>query len=96
LMLGTRMKFPALAVLETPNPVVADYMLASAGDYCVRLDAHLAGREFVCADRLTVADIVAACAFDFARIVRFRPDKGLEHLWRWTHAMRERASKLGV
>lgn len=96
LMLGTRMKVPALAVLEAPNPAVAEHMLGFAGDYCTKLDAHLAGREFVCAGRLTVADIIAVCAFDFARIARFRPAKDLVNLGRWLTALRARASQLGI
>ncbi|MEI9903909.1 MAG: glutathione binding-like protein [Asticcacaulis sp.] len=40
----------------------------------------------------TVADICAVVALDFARIIRFRPDKSLENVARWLKAMRERPS----
>lgn len=96
LMIGVRMSLPALAVLETPNPAAADYFLSQAVAFGPHLDAHLAGRDFICADRVTMADIVAVCAYDFARIVRFRPDKSLENVARWLDAMRSRPSKPAV
>ena len=96
LMLGVRMSLPALAVLETPNPAVADYYLSQGIAFGAKLDAHLAGRDFICASRVTIADIVAVCAYDFARIIRFRPDKSLENVSRWLEAMRGRASKPAV
>ncbi|ESQ74763.1 glutathione S-transferase family protein [Asticcacaulis sp. AC402] len=96
LMLGTRLKAAPLAVLETPNTAVADYMFEGAAVFCAGLDAHLAGRDFIAADRLTIADIVCACAFDFARIARFRPDNSLQDLERWLGAMRDRAKTLEI
>lgn len=96
LMLGVRMKLPALAVLEKPNDAAADYFLAQATAFAARLDAHLTGREFICADRVTIADIAAVCAYDFARIIRYRPDKTFEHLPRWLDAMRSRPAKPAV
>ena len=96
LMLGVRMSLPALSVLEAPNPAAADYFLGQGTAFGARLDAHLAGRDFICAGRVTIADIVAVCAYDFARIIRFRPDKSLENVARWLEAMRGRASKPAV
>lgn len=96
LMLGTRMSFRALTVLEEPNPAVAAYMLAEATAFNSKLDAHLEGRDFICAGRLTIADIAAVCAYDFARIIRYRPDKGLVHLARWLEAVRALPSKPAV
>ena len=97
LMLGVRLSHPALVVLEPPNAAVAAYFLQQATDFSVVLDRHLEGRDFIAAGRLTMADIVAACAFDFARILRYRPDKSLENLARWLTAMRGRpAAKGGV
>ena len=93
LMLGVRMKLPALAVLETPNEAAADYFLGHATAFAVRLDAHLAAKTYICADRLTIADIAAVCAYDFARIIRYRPDKALKNLARWLDAIRDRPAK---
>ncbi len=90
LMIGTRMTFGALKVLEEPNPPVAGYFVKTGQDFIAALDRRLEGREFIAADRFTVADIVAVCALDFARIIRFRPDKSLKNVARWLAAMRAR------
>lgn len=90
LMIGTRMTFGALKVLEEPNPPAAEYFLKSGSDFLAVLDRRLDGRDFIVAGRLTIADIVAVCALDFARIIRFRPDKSRENVARWLTAMRER------
>jgi len=89
-MLGTRLTHPALSVLEPANPEAGAYFLKAATDFAVVLDRQLDGHDFVVADRLTIADIAAICALDFARIIRFRPDRDHEHLGRWVRAMRER------
>jgi len=90
LMHATRMTHPALAVLEAPNPPVADYLLKAANAFSTVLDQRLEGRDFIAADRLTIADIVAFCGLDFARIIRHRPDRDFVHLGRWMARMRER------
>lgn len=93
LMIGTRMTFGALKVLEEPNPAVGEYFLTMARDYLIALDRRLAGQDFVVAGRFTIADICAVCALDFARIIRFRPDRSLDNVARWLTAIRERPSK---
>jgi glutathione S-transferase len=90
LMLGTRLTHPALKVLEAANPDAADYFLKAAGNFAAVLDRQLDGRDFIITDRLTIADIAAICALDFARIIRFRPDREHPNLGRWVKAMRER------
>ncbi len=90
LMHATRMKHPLLAVLEAPNPPVAEYFLDKANLFAAVLDRQLEGRDFIAADRLTIADIVAFCGLDFARIIRHRPDRDHAHLGRWAAMMRER------
>ncbi len=89
-MLGTRLKHPALAVLEPTNPAASDYFLAAATAFVDVLERGLEGQDFIVAGRLTMADIATACALDFARIIRFRPDRDHENLGRWLKAMRER------
>jgi glutathione S-transferase len=37
------------------------------------LDRRLAESDFIACERVTMADILAATAIDFARMVRFRP-----------------------
>ena len=90
LMHATRMTHPLLAVLEAPNPPVAEFYLDKANAFSVVLDRQLEGRDFIAADRLTIADIVAFCGLDFARIIRHRPDRDFANLGRWARMMRER------
>jgi glutathione S-transferase len=54
------------------------------------LDRRLAGREFVATDRFSIADITAAVAVDFARVVRIKPGEQHAELRRWHEAMAER------
>jgi glutathione S-transferase len=51
------------------------------------LDEHLAGREFIAADQLSIADITAAVALDFARVVRIKPSEQHTNLLRWRAAL---------
>lgn len=90
LMLFTRHTHPAMSALEAPNPAVADYNRAQAERFLKTLDRRLEGRDFIVADRLTIADIVAAIGLDFPRIVRWKPDAALANVNRWYAAMRER------
>ena len=92
LMLAVRHSHPALAVLEQQNPVIADYN-AQAGTRALKvLDRRLAESEWIAADRLTIADIVAFASIDFARMIRFRPPEELTHVNRWLEAMKGRES----
>lgn len=56
------------------------------------LDDRLAGREFVASPRFSVADITAAVAVDFARVVKVKPGEDHPHLVRWRAAMALRPS----
>ncbi len=90
LMMTVRFGHPALAKLEAPNPAVGDYFRSVAERFMKVLDARLEGREFIAADRLTIADIVAAVGIDFTRIIKYQPPSALANLERWLAAMRER------
>ena len=86
-----------LAVLEAQNPALAAYQQAEAAKGLAFLDARLAGRDWLAADRPTIADIVAFIGLDFGRLIRFRPPEELKHLNRWAEAMRARsAAKAGM
>jgi glutathione S-transferase len=85
---------PAMANRALPGPV--DYAqipeLAARGLQRVQhfldmLDARLAGREFIAADQLSVADITAVVAVDFARVVRIKPGDQHLNLRRWREAL---------
>ena len=56
------------------------------------LNDRLAGREFIAADRFSIADITAVVAVDFARVVKVKPDEQHPHLQRWREAMAQRPS----
>lgn len=89
-MLGVRLSHPGFAALETPAPEVAAWNQQGALRALKVLDRQLEGRDWLAADRLTIADIVAFIGIDFARIVRLRPPEELTHVGRWAEAMRER------
>jgi glutathione S-transferase len=90
MMLTVRFSHPALAVLEAPQPQVAEYNRLGAERFMKTLDRHLAEHEFIAADRFTIADIVGAVGLDFARLVKYRPPEELTHLARWLEACRAR------
>ncbi len=85
---------PAMMNRALPGPV--DYAqipeLAARGlqriqHFMDMLDAHLAGREFIAADQLSIADITAVVALDFARVVRIKPSEQQVNLLRWRTAL---------
>ena len=96
MMLAVRFTHPALAVLEAPQPEVAQYNRAGAEKFMKTLNRRLADREFI-ADRFTIADIVAVVGIDFGRLIKYRPPAELENLNRWIEACRARpAAQAGV
>lgn len=96
-MLGVRHSHPALAVLETQNPAVADYNKQSGLRALKVLDRRLGESEWLGAGRLTIADIVAFVGIDFGRLVKLTPPEDLLNLNRWAEAMRARpAAKAGM
>ncbi|TAM59077.1 MAG: glutathione S-transferase [Rhodanobacter sp.] len=90
---------PALANRALPGPVdyaqipeLAQRGLARTQQFFAMLDERLADRDFIAADRFSVADITAVVAMDFARVVKLKPDEQHPHLQRWRTAMAQRAS----
>lgn len=97
LMLYVRLTHPALAVLEAPNAEVSAYHHAGAERFMKVLDRHLEGKDFLAADRFSMADIVGVIGIDFGRLVKYRPPEELLNLNRWLTAMRARpAASAGV
>jgi glutathione S-transferase len=89
-MLGVRLTHPGFAAIETPAPEVGAWNQRNGLAALKVLDRQLAGRDWLAADRLTIADIVGFIGIDFARIVRLRPPEDLVHVTRWAAAMRDR------
>ena len=90
---------PAMANRALPGavnypqiPALAERGLARVDQFFDALNARLAGRGFVATERLSVADITAVVAVDFARIVKRKPGEQHPHLLRWRAAMAERPS----
>ena len=97
LMMMVRHSHPAMATLDTQIPEVSANGRATAEKGLKMLDRRLAESDFIASERLTMADILAATAIDFARMVRFRPDAELVNVKRWLDAMMARpAAKAGV
>jgi glutathione S-transferase len=85
---------PAMANRALPGPVdyaqipeLAGRGLQRIGHFLDMLDARLSGREFIAADQLSIADITAVVAVDFARVVRIKPSEQHTDLLRWRAAL---------
>jgi glutathione S-transferase len=80
-----------------PDPRSAANNRATAEKGLKVLDRRLAESDFIACERVTMADILAATAIDFARMARFRPDPELVNVKRWLRGMMARpAAKAGV
>ncbi|MFN3231197.1 MAG: glutathione S-transferase family protein [Alphaproteobacteria bacterium] len=73
-------------------PELAERGLVRIDQFYQRLDGFLDGREWLAADRLTLADITGFVAADFAKVVGKKPPENLENLQRWYQAIRSRPS----
>jgi glutathione S-transferase len=94
-----RNRAPAMAGRALPGPVnyaqipeLAQRGLERAQRFFVTLDEHLAGRDFIAADRFSLADITAVVAVDFARVIKLKVDEQHPHLQRWRALMAQRPS----
>src|SRR5450755_1092798 len=90
---------PAMAERALTGPVnyaqipeLAERGLARARQFFVTLNERLTGRDFLAADRFSVADITAVVAVDFARVIKLRVDEQVPELQRWRAAMAQRPS----
>jgi glutathione S-transferase len=68
-------------------PALAERGVARFQRFLVELNERLAGRDFVAADRFSIADVTAVVAVDFARIVKVQPGDEHPHVKRWRAAM---------
>ena len=56
------------------------------------LNDRLAGRDWIAADRLTIADITAVVAVDFLKVLKYPVPEAYTHLIAWHGRMRDRPS----
>lgn len=54
------------------------------------LESHLDGKDYIAADRLSVADIAAFVFMDFAKIVHKQPGENHPNIARWRAALAQR------
>ena len=97
MMLGVRHTHPALAALEQQVAAVGEYNRDAALRALKFFDRRLEGREWIAAERLTIADIIAFIGLDFARMIKVAPPAELANVCRWHAAMAARpAAKAGM
>jgi len=97
LMIGVRHTHPAMAALEQQDAAVGSSNIEGGLRGLKVLDRRLADREWLAADRLTIADIVGFIGLDFGRMIKLRPPEELTHVVRWHAAMSARpAAKAGM
>jgi glutathione S-transferase len=90
---------PAMAERALAGPVnyaqipeLAERGRARTRQFFATLNERLAGRDFLAADRFSIADITAVVAVDFARVIKLRIDEQVPELQRWRAKMAERPS----
>ena len=98
---GLRNSVPAMANRALPGPVdhaqipaLAQRGISRVHDFLTTLNQRLDGRDFIAAGQLSVADISAAVAVDFARVLRIKPGEAHPHLLRWRAALAQRPAFL--
>lgn len=97
LMLHVRHTHPALAALDTQKPELAALYKGMAEAFMKPLDRQLEGRDFIVADRLTMADIVLCVGLDFTRLARYRIPDAFGNIKAWYEKIRTRpAAKAGM
>ncbi len=88
---------PAMVNRALPGPVnyaqipaLAERGQSRLQHFFVMLNDHLAEREFMAANQLSIVDITAVVAVDFARVAKVKPDERHPHLMRWREAMAQK------
>ncbi|MFL5294850.1 MAG: glutathione S-transferase family protein [Phenylobacterium sp.] len=97
LMIGVRHTHPAMAALEQQDPAIGARNIEGGLKALKVLDRQLEGRDWLAADRITIADIVGFIGLDFGRMIKLKPPQELSNVVRWHAAMSARpAAKAGM
>jgi glutathione S-transferase len=74
---------PVMAPLENPQlPDAAEKAEKSVRKFVERLDKHLAGKDWVAADRFSIADITLFLTCGFCGVMRWKPQEDYENIGR--------------
>lgn len=71
-------------------PALAERGLQQIDNFFDRLEVHLDGKDYIAADRLSVADVTGFVFMDFAKIVRKQPVESHLNIARWRGKLSER------
>lgn len=85
---------PHMAALEDQSPDWGATNAARIDDRLAELDTRLQGRDWIVADRLTIADITALVAVDFLRVLKRTVPDHMTALTAWHEKMRARPSAM--
>jgi len=83
---------PHLAVLEDQCADWGEVNRARLHGRLAELDRRLAGRDWIAADRVTIADITALVAVDFLRVIKYPLPDEFANLRAWHARMQARPS----
>jgi len=83
---------PHLAVLEDQCPDWGEVNRGRLDGRLGELDRRLEGRDWIAADRLTIADITALVAVDLLRVIKHPIPESHTNLLAWLERMRARPS----
>ena len=83
---------PHMAALEQQCPDWGEVNAGRIDERLTELDRRLQGREWIAADRLTIADITGVVAVDFLRILKREVPERMSALRDWHARMRARPS----
>ncbi|MEL6196733.1 MAG: glutathione S-transferase [Pseudomonadota bacterium] len=81
-----------LAVLEDQVAEWGEINRGRIRGHLEALEARLTGRDWIAADRPTVADVTALVAVEFLRIIKYPLPEDLPEIARWLAAMQARPS----